>query len=686
MSRQSFLLPALIVGASLIGAENAAAAKLPPPPAPMVKGLKNPESVIVGTDGRIYVSVIGEFDKDGDGGVMVIQDGQAVPFTTGLDDPKGLAAYQEWLFVADKNKVWRIDKQGKADLFVPPNAFPTTPLFLNDLVADPESGILYLSDSGDRKGKGGAVYRITPKGLVETVANTNRWPGLHTPNGLAMDGAAHLLLLDFGSGELHRIKLADGTHEKLADGFDGGDGLVWDHFGRLFVSSWKHGKVWVIPRPGAEPILIAEGFESAADISLDPTGRFILVPDMKAGTLTAIPAAVPDAPVDDAPLALEPAVAFPDIQWAGWKPVSDAGVVTPFRPILLTHAGDGSNRVFVATQQGIVHVFPNDPKASKSQVFLDIRDRVSYDDNQNEEGFLGLAFHPQYKKNGEFFVFYTLRKPTLTNVVARYKVSKDDPNRADPASEEVLLRFEKPYWNHDGGTVCFGPDGYLYIFHGDGGAANDRFDNGQSLKNLLGKVLRIDVDHKADGRNYSVPQDNPFVGKADARPEIWAYGLRNVWRMSFDRKTGRLWAADVGQNLYEEINRIEKGGNYGWNRREGLHPFGALGIGPKPAFIEPIWEYHHNVGKSITGGHVYHGKRLPELEGAYLYGDYVSGKLWALRYDEEKKRVVANRPIKDRAMPVYSFGEDEDGEVYFLTQTNSGQSIFQFVKAASGKR
>jgi glucose/arabinose dehydrogenase len=655
-------------------------------PKPLVTGLKNPESVAVGTDGRIYVTEIGEFDKDGDGRVLVIQNGKAVPFTTGLDDPKGLAAYQEWLFVADKNKVWRIDKSGKAELFAPANAFPTTPLFLNDIAVDPESGIVYVSDSGDLKGKGGAVYRITPKGLVETVTDAQRWPGLHTPNGVVMDGAAHLLMVDFGTGELHRIKLADGSHEKLAEGFDGADGVAWDHYGRLFISSWKTGKVFGINRPGDKPVLIAEGFQSAADLCLDPTGKFLLIPDMKAGTITAIPAQIPGAEVDDTPLPLEPAVAFPDVKWAGWSGLNDKGAVVPFRPVILTHAGDGTNRIFVGTQQGVLHVIPKDPKAAKSEVFLDLQDRVRYNDNTNEEGFLGLTFHPNFKKNGEFFVFYTTKKAPLTNVVSRFKVRKDDPSKAAPASEEVLLRFEKPYWNHDGGTITFGPDGFLYIFHGDGGAANDRFDNGQNLKTLLGKVLRIDVDKKDEGKPYAVPKDNPFVGQKHAAPEIWAYGLRNIWRMAFDRKTGRLWAADVGQNLYEEIDLIEKGGNYGWNRREGLHPFGARGTGPKKEFIEPIWEYHHDVGKSMTGGHVYRGKRLPELDGAYLYGDYVTGKLWALWYDDAKKRVVANRRIKDRTLPVYSFGEDEEGEVYFLTQTNSGQGIFRFVKQEPGKR
>ena len=216
---------------------------------------------------------------------------------------------------------------------------------------------------------------------------------------------------------------------------------------------------------------------------------------------------------------------------------------------------------------------------------------------------------------------------------------------------------------------------------GDGGAANDPFKNGQNLKTLLAKVLRIDVNKKDPGKNYAVPKDNPFVGKKDTLPEIWAYGLRNIWRMAFDRKTGRLWAADVGQNLYEEIDIIEKGGNYGWSLREGLHPFSPKGVGPNKDMIEPIWEYHHDIGKSLTGGTVYRGKKLLELDGHYVYGDYVTAKIWALRYDEDKRRVVANRPIPDPNVPILSFGEDEQGEVYFMTTSVTGKGIYQFVKA-----
>jgi glucose/arabinose dehydrogenase len=201
----------------------------------------------------------------------------------------------------------------------------------------------------------------------------------------------------------------------------------------------------------------------------------------------------------------------------------------------------------------------------------------------------------------------------------------------------------------------------------------------------MAKVLRIDINHKEAGKNYAVPGDNPFVGVPEALPEIWAYGLRNIWRMAFDRKTGRLWASDVGQNLYEEIDFIVRGGNYGWNLREGLHPFGVKGIGPTKGLIEPIWEYHHDVGKSLTGGLVYRGKMLPELEGYYLYADYVSSKIWALRYDDAKERVVANRPIRDPNVPVMSFGEDETGEAYFMTFSSTGKGIYRFVRPSEAK-
>ena len=308
--------------------------------------------------------------------------------------------------------------------------------------------------------------------------------------------------------------------------------------------------------------------------------------------------------------------AFPDLKWSGWSPVSDDGKAQPLRPIVLTHAGDGSNRIFVATQRGVIHVFENRQSVKKTKVFLDIELKVVYNDKKNEEGLLGFAFHPKYRQNGYFFIYYTARDAEHTSVISRFRVSKDDPNRADAKFEAEVMRIKQPFWNHNGGTIAFGPDGYLYVGLGDGGSAKDPLGNGQNKATLLGSILRIDVDRKDKGLSYAIPRDNPFVGQPKARGEIWAYGLRNVWRMSFDRKTGTLWAGDVGQDLWEEINLITRGGNYGWNLREAKHKFGKNGSGPSPDLIDPIWEYNHGVGKSITGGHVYRGKRLPELVGA----------------------------------------------------------------------
>jgi glucose/arabinose dehydrogenase len=667
---RSCLMKRLLGVLVVLGCWLSTAAAAEPMPKPLVTGLSKPHSVAVGFDRRIYVTETG-------GRVVVIQDGKAVPFATDLGTPRGVVAFQQWLFVADAKRIWRIDLKGKATEFAGEKAFPTPPTTLAWITVD-ETGALYVTDQGDGAGRGSAVFRIDPKGKVTLVVDEKKNPAVKSPGGIVMDGMSHLLVLT-SPFDLHRIKIADGTSSLVAEGV-GNQGLAWDYYGRLYVSEMIKGNryVHVIPRPGEKHVRVDYKYSTAMGLTLDPTGKFILV--VGDDSLYSIPAQVPGQEVDDTPLPLETAVAFPDLKWEGWKPETPQGKPNPFRPVLLTHAGDGSDRVFVATEQGVIHVFPNDQKATRTQIFLDLQDRVVYTDKQNEEGFLGLAFHPNYKKNGEFFVFYTTKKAKLTNIVSRFRVSKDDPNRADPDSEEVLLKIEKPFWNHDGGTLCFGPDGYLYLTHGDGGDANDPFKNGQNLKTLLGKVLRIDVDHKDAGKNYAIPKDNPFVGRDDARGEIWAYGLRNIWRMSFDKKTGALWAGDVGQNLYEEIDLIVKGGNYGWSVREGLHPFGKTGVGPTKDLIEPIWEYHHDLGKCIIGGHVYRGPRLPELDGYYLYADYVTNKLWALRYDEGKRRVVANRPLKASGVPVLSFGEDEKGEVYTVEESLRGQGIRWLVR------
>lgn len=644
-----FPLGMLLLGGLALSPRSAAAAE----PKVLVEGLKNPESVAVSDDGRIFVSVIGEFDKNGDGSVVEVVDGKAKTVAEGLDDPKGLVCWKDALFVADKRQVLKIGADGKTTVFAAADAFPTKPLFLNDLAIDGQ-GVLYVSDSGDLEGGRGAVFRISPDGKATLVTDSSKAKTVKGPNGLLIDDAGHVLMLDFVSGELNRVNLDDGKLQRYVTGFLGGDGLARDKHGKIYLSQWSTGQVSVLDKESHSPTLLSDAFKAAADICLSADGKQLLVPDMTAGTLSAITLAdYPAVQLDESPLPLQAARAFPNLDFV--------------RPIALTHAGDGSNRVFVASELGKVYVFPNDQGVKKAELFLDLEHKVSYKDTQNEEGFLGMAFHPKFKDNGELFVYYSTKEVPLTSIISRFKLGKDG-KRIDPKSEEEILRIPQPFWNHNGGTIAFGPDGYLYIALGDGGKANDPFGNGQNLKTLLGSILRIDVDHKDEGKNYAVPKDNPFLNYPGAKGEIWACGVRNIWRLSFDRQTGVCWAADVGQDIWEEINLIVRGGNYGWNLREAKHPFGIGGLqAPRQDIIEPIYEYHHDVGKSITGGFVYRGKRLPELVGAYLYADYVTGKLYALRYDFDRQLVTANQPIGGNILPVLSFGEDETGEVYFMT-------------------
>tara|TARA_R110002111_G_scaffold2705_4_gene17941 strand:- start:27583 stop:29553 length:1971 start_codon:yes stop_codon:yes gene_type:complete len=383
----------------------------------------------------------------------------------------------------------------------------------------------------------------------------------------------------------------------------------------------------------------------------------------------------------DGELALQGVPAFPELEWEGWQAVDEElGKVVPLRPMVITHANDGSGRIFVATQSGMIHVI--DKKSpGKTKLFLDIRSKVAPWKKNNEEGMLGLAFHPDYKENGQFFVYYTAEGTPRKSIVSRFQVSADNPNKADADSEQIVMDIDQPYGNHNGGSIEFGPDGYLYIGLGDGGSGNDPLGNGQNLENLLGSILRIDVNKTANGKHYAIPADNPFVGQAKAKPEIYAYGLRNVWRLSFDPKTGTLYAGDVGQDLWEEINIIKKGGNYGWSVHEGTQNFGNRPQTTKAELIDPIWEYDHRVGRSITGGTVYRGKRLPELEGMYVYADFVSGKIWALEYDEQSGEVKRNMLISAGGIPVMSFGTDADGELYYTVQTvKGGEGIFRFEK------
>lgn len=330
------------------------------------------------------------------------------------------------------------------------------------------------------------------------------------------------------------------------------------------------------------------------------------------------------------------------------------------RPVLVTHAGDGTDRLFVASQRGEIFAFANRDEISEATLWLDIRDRVSR--KGNEEGLLGLAFHPRFSENGEFFVYYSTQP--RASVISRFRVSAEDPNRALRDSEEILLRVPQPHGNHNGGSIAFGPDGKLYIGLGDGGSKNDPYEHGQNLETLLGSILRIDVDRADEGKAYGIPPDNPFVHRgAPVRGEIWAFGLRNVWRISFDRETGTCWVGDVGQRNWEEIDIIVKGGNYGWNVREGKHWFRRDGRRENEDFIEPVWEYRHDLGESITGGLVYRGKKLPGLHGAYIYADYKSTTLWALRHGDGKE--TTNHRIARSRLQVSSFGDDEAGELLF---------------------
>jgi len=338
------------------------------------------------------------------------------------------------------------------------------------------------------------------------------------------------------------------------------------------------------------------------------------------------------------------------------------------RPVFVTSlgvpAGKTIEHLLVLEQPGRVMVFENRADAEKAEVFLDIREDVF--DQHNEEGLLSLVLHPKFSENGQVFIFYSATaegRPRFGRL-SRFTMMKDNPLAADRASEKIIFELDKPWGNHNGATILFGTDGYLYLSMGDGGAANDPLNSGQDLGSLLGKILRIDVDREEGGKAYAIPADNPFVGREGAKPEIWAYGLRNVWRMSFDRKTGELWAGDVGQNRYEEVDIIVKGGNYGWRLREGLHAF-AEGTSADP-LIDPVAEYDHSLGLSITGGYVYRGAREPKLAGLYLYADYATRRMWALRREGSTVTVKEVLAAKDGKY-VSSFGEDAAGEVYVCT-------------------
>jgi glucose/arabinose dehydrogenase len=321
---------------------------------------------------------------------------------------------------------------------------------------------------------------------------------------------------------------------------------------------------------------------------------------------------------------------------------------------------NNSNRLFVTEQGGVIWMFDNSQNTNVKTAFLDISDRVV---SGGEQGLLGLAFHPDFKQNGYFYVDYTAPNP-LRTVIARYKVLANNANMADKGSEQILLTVNQPFTNHNGGQLAFGPDGYLYIGLGDGGSGGDPFGNGQNRSSLLGKILRINVDLSSNGRNYSIPSDNPFVSNTlGFREEIYAFGFRNPWRFSFDSVSTALWAGDVGQDTREEVDVVKKGVNYGWNIMEGTLCYNPASGCDTTGLELPVWSYTHSVGNAIIGGFVYHGLAMPDLAGAYVYGDFGSGRIWALRLNDTA--TPANALLTNTGLNIASFGLDTQKELYF---------------------
>lgn len=319
----------------------------------------------------------------------------------------------------------------------------------------------------------------------------------------------------------------------------------------------------------------------------------------------------------------------------------------------------GTNKFGVATRAGKVFTFEIDPAVSSAQLLVDIQ-KTTY----------GVAFHPQFEENGYFYVTY-LVDPSSTDEkgsrLSRFQANRNGTLSADVSSEQIILTW--PSGGHNGGCIRFGPDGYLYLATGDSSGIADGLLTGQNVSDLSGSILRIDVDHPVDGRSYSIPSDNPFVNVVDARGEIWSFGHRQVWKFSFDDQR-RLWAGEVGQDLWEMIYLIERGGNYGWSVNEGSHPFRPERPRGKGNFVAPIVEHSHNDFRSVTGGYVSRTSRLPELNGAYIYGDYDTGKLWSLKYNDGK--VTEHRQLADTQLRIVEFAQDRQGEVYFIDFSGGG--------------
>jgi len=324
------------------------------------------------------------------------------------------------------------------------------------------------------------------------------------------------------------------------------------------------------------------------------------------------------------------------------------------QPLDLQVANDGSNRIFIAEKAGVIRVFENESSINESNIFLDLGAIAS----SSEQGLLGFAFHPNFQSNGYVYVYYTPNSNFA--FVSRFTLLQENSQMADLNSELVILEIPQPQTNHNGGQLTFGPDGYLYVAVGDGGGGGDPDGNAQNRSNLLGNILRIDIDDTQEGLNYAIPVDNPFANEPNLRSEIYAFGFRNPWRMSFDSQTGKLWTGDVGQGEIEEIDVVTLGGNYGWNLFEGTACFS--GNCDNTNLIPPVFEYVQDNGdRSITGGYVYHGSSITSIRGKYVYGDFVSGRIWALNEDGS-----ANELITESRLSIASFGTDANEELYIL--------------------
>ena len=346
-------------------------------------------------------------------------------------------------------------------------------------------------------------------------------------------------------------------------------------------------------------------------------------------------------------------------------------------PIEIVPTADGTDRLLVAEKAGRILAIDHDRAATTTA--LDIRSLVR---DSGEQGFLGMALHPDFASNGYLYVHYTGKSNggNGTTVLERYTRSVANPDVFDPASQLVLLSIPQPYVNHNGGKLTFGPDGYLYLGLGDGGYGGDPGNRAQDRSVLFGKLLRLDVDAPPGGLNYGIPADNPFAGNADGfREEIYAYGFRNPFKFSFDRETDALWLADVGQNAYEEVDLVTKGGNYGWRIREGTHCFNPSSGCTTSGLTDPIYEYDHPnlASRSVTGGVVYRGARNPDLVGTYLFGDYIIGDIWGLTYDGT---TATRRTIASAGSSLIAFAEDDRGEVLMLFEDGR---VLRFVAAAT---